>query len=258
MAYPESILFFVLGLVFGSFLNACIYRLPRGKSILWPGSHCPACKAPIKPWDNIPLVSYLFLLGCCRACKTKIGWRYPFVEGLTGLLFVGLYVKFGMTAQIIAWLALGALLIAITFIDIEFQLILNKITIPGLVLGLMLSWQLIEMNLLQIAFGALIGGGLLVGIAFMGKMLFGKESMGMGDVKMAAMIGVFLGAKGIAIALFFGFLIAGLFSFAGLAMKKLQRSSYLPFGPFIAAGTFLYIFWGEDIVRWYLKSVGIA
>ena len=248
---------FLLGLVFGSFFSVCIYRLPRKQSIMWPNSHCTNCDALIKPWDNIPLISFFFLRGKCRNCDSKISWRYPLVEAITGLLFVALYLKFGLTTQIIAWVVLAALLIVITFIDIEFQLILNKITIPGLVLGAILSWFLIPLNLYDIGLGLLVGGGLLIAIAYLGKFLFGKESMGMGDVKMAAMIGVFIGAKGIALSLFFGFLVAGIFSFTGMALKKLERSSYVPFGPFIAAGTLLYIFLGEQIIVWYLQTLGI-
>lgn len=248
---------FFLGLIFGSFFNVCIYRLPRKKSIMWPGSFCTECDTPIKPWDNIPLISFLLLRGKCRNCKSKISWRYPLVEAITGILFVSLYLKFGLTIQSIAWFVLAALLIVITFIDIEFKLILNKITVPGLIVGAALSWFLIPLNLYDIGLGLLVGSGLLIAIAFFGKFLFGKESMGMGDVKMAAMIGVFIGAKGIALSLFFGFFIAGIFSFTGMALKRLKRSSYLPFGPFIAAGTLLYIFLGEQIIVWYLQMLGV-
>jgi len=179
------------------------------------------------------------------------------VEALTGFLFVSVYLKFGFTIESIPWFVLAALLVIITFIDIEFQLILNKITLPGVIVGIILSWQLIHIDIVDIGLGLLVGGGLLVVIAYLGKMFFGKESMGMGDVKMAAMIGVFIGAKGIALALFFGFFIAGIFSVTGMALKKLERTSYLPFGPFIAAGTLLYIFLGEQIVLWYFRTMGI-
>ena len=252
-----GVFFFIFGLVFGSFLNVCIYRLPRGKSVAFPASHCPSCKQNIKPYDNIPVLSYLILRGSCRECGLKISWRYPFVEFLTGTLFLGLYIKFGLSSEIIAFLFLALLLVVISFIDIEFQLILNKITVPGIILGAILTWQFCSLGIFQIVLGLLLGGGLLIAIAFLGKGLFGKESMGMGDVKMAAMIGVFLGAKGIALALFLGFLIAGLFSFIGIALKKMQRTSYIPFGPFIAAGTLVYIFWGDQIINWYLTFSGI-
>jgi len=252
-----AFLFFGIGLLFGSFLNVCIYRLPRGESIVWPASHCPVCLTPIKPYDNIPLLSFLWLHGRCRKCQAKINWRYPLVELLTGLFFGAIFLKSGLNLELIALLMLAALLIVITFIDLEYQLILNKVTIPGLVIGAALSWQLHLLTLTQILYGLLMGTGILIIIALLGKGLFGKESMGMGDVKMAAMIGVFVGAKGIIFSLFFGFLIAGLFSFAGMALKKLQRTSYIPFGPFIASGTLVYLFWGEQIIGWYLRTMGL-
>lgn len=252
-----GVLFFVFGLIFGSFLNVCIYRLPRGESIVWPASHCPVCKMEIKPWDNVPVLSFIILRGRCRSCKAKIHWRYPLVELLTGVLFLSLFLKFGLTGEGIVFLFLAALLVVITFIDIEYQLILNKITLPGLLLGAILSWQFGSAHLWQIGLGLVIGGGSLVLVALLGKGLFGKESMGMGDVKMAAMIGVFIGAKGVAISLFLGFLIAGIFSFVGMAIKKVKRSSYIPFGPFIAGGTLVYIFWGENIITWYLMYTGL-
>ena len=257
MIFYFSITFFVFGLIFGSFLNVCIYRLPRKKSVVWPSSFCPECQSPIKPLDNIPLISYLLLRGQCRNCHTKISWRYPLVEVLTGVLFGGLFLKFGFSQEIIALLILAVLLVVITFIDIEFKLILNVITIPGIVIGGILSWHLGSMDLIQIGLGLLIGGGLLIGIALFGKKLFGKDSMGMGDIKMAAMIGVFIGAKGIALAIFLSFLIAGIFSFIGLSLKKIKRTSYIPFGPFIAAGTVVYIFFGEQIINWYLTFSGL-
>ena len=257
MSILIAVTIFLAGLIFGSFFNVCIYRLPRKKSIIWPGSQCSQCKSAIKPWDNIPLLSFLILHGKCRICGYKISWRYPLVEALTGFLFVSVYLKFGFTIESIPWFVLAALLVIITFIDIEFQLILNKITLPGVIVGIILSWQLIHIDIVDIGLGLLVGGGLLVVIAYLGKMFFGKESMGMGDVKMAAMIGVFIGAKGIALALFFGFFIAGIFSVTGMALKKLERTSYLPFGPFIAAGTLLYIFLGEQIVLWYFRTMGI-
>ena len=257
MTLTYSLIFLALGLLFGSFLNVCIYRLPRGKSIVWPGSFCPECQSKIKPWDNIPLISYMFLRGKCRQCKSKISLRYPLVEFVTGFLFWALFLKFGFSSEIYVLLLLSSLLVLISFIDIEFQLILNKITIPGLIVGAVLSWQLSSNSLLQIGVGLLLGGGLLIAVAFLGKGLFGKDSMGMGDVKMAAMIGVFIGAQGITLSLFLGFVIAGIFSSVGMLLKRMKRTSYIPFGPFIALGTIIYIFFGEQIVDWYLTFSGL-
>ncbi len=257
MTITYGIIFLTLGLLFGSFLNVCIYRLPLGQSIVWPSSHCPECKTKIKSWDNIPVISYLFLRGKCRSCKSKISLRYPVVEILTGILFCALFIKFGFSTDVIVFLLLAALLVVISFIDIEYKLILNKITIPGLIIGAALTWQLSSQSLFQIAIGMILGGGLLVAVAILGRGMFGKESMGMGDVKMAAMIGAFVGAQGITLSLFLGFIIAGIFSSIGIALKKMKRTSYIPFGPFIALGTIVYIFFGEQIINWYLTFSGL-
>ncbi len=250
-------LFFVLGLIFGSFLNVCIYRIPRKESLLWPSSHCPTCNTRIRPLDNIPLISYVFLRGRCRACGAKISPRYPAVELLTGLLFLGLYLRFGVQKEVLAFLILTSLLVVISFVDIEHRLILNVFTIPGLVAGILIAGFVLRIGWLNALLGALLGGGLLIGIALFGELLFGKESMGMGDVKMAAMIGAFLGMKGVIVSVFLGFVIAAIFSLAGMALNRLQRSSYLPFGPFIAAGTLVYLFAGEALIQWYLQAVGL-
>lgn len=257
MTITYDIIFLALGLLFGSFLNVCIYRLPIGQSIVWPSSFCPECKSKIKHWDNIPVISYLLLHGKCRSCSSKISLRYPLVEILTGILFCALFIKVGFSKEVIVLLLLAALLVVISFIDIEYKLILNKITIPGLIIGAVLTWQLSSKSLLQIGIGLLLGGGLLVAVAFLGRGLFGKESMGMGDVKMAAMIGAFIGAQGITLSLFLGFIIAGIFSSIGIALKKMKRTSYIPFGPFIALGTIVYIFFGEQIINWYLTFSGL-
>ena len=244
--------FFVFGLVFGSFLNVCIYRIPRGESIVWPSSHCPVCGEPIRPKDNIPLISYALLGGKCRNCHTRISWRYPLVEFLTGVAFAAIYWKFGPSRETLTFSVLTLLLIMISFIDIDYRLILNKITLPGIFLGGLLTIGLRVLTYKQALLGLVVGGGGLLAIAFLGGLLFGKESMGMGDIKLAAMIGIFLGVKGTAFALLMAFFVAALFSFGAMALKKATRKSQIPFGPFIAVGTYVYLFWGEQMIRWYL------
>ena len=257
MTVSAAVFVFVLGLIFGSFLNVCIYRLPRNESILWPRSRCPVCQTPIRPQDNIPVLSFLLLRGRCRQCGARISTRYPMVELLTGVLFLLIYLKYGIQTQMLGALLLVCILVVITFVDIEYKLILNKVTIPGIVLGLLVSAFLLHANWKDLLLGPLFGGGLLFGIALVGELLFGKESMGMGDVKMGAMVGAFLGPKGAVVAIFLGFLIAGLFSAGGMAARWIGRKSYLPFGPFIAAGTLLYVLAGENLIRWYLHLVGL-
>jgi len=246
---------FFFGAVFGSFLNVCIYRLPRKQSIVWPPSSCPACGSRIKPYDNIPLISYFLLQGRCRQCKAQIHWRYPLVELITGLLFVGLFLKFGLSLQLLSLSVLALLLIAISFIDLEFKLILNKLTLFGLVLGIVLSLFLNNFALKDVFFGFVAGGGGLLLVAIFGNIVFRKESMGMGDIKMAAMIGVFLGARGVGLALFFAFVFAALVSGIAMLFKRLRMQSYIPFGPFIALGTIFYVFAGEMVLTWYLHHL---
>jgi len=184
-----------------------------------------------------------------------IHWRYPVVELATGLLSVGLYFKFGLTSQLLSLSVLTLLLITISFIDLEFKLILNKLTLLGLLLGSVLSLLLNNFTVKNVLLGFVVGGGVLFLVAILGNLVFRKESMGMGDIKMAAMIGVFLGAKGVGVSLFFAFVFAALICGVGMLSKRLQMQSYVPFGPFIALGTIFYLFAGETIVTWYLQRL---
>jgi len=249
------VIFFLFGLIFGSFLNVCIYRIPKGESIVWPPSHCPHCGARIKPIDNIPVVSYVMLKGKCRSCKGRISSRYPLVELMTGFLFAGLFWKFGLSSETLVFLVLGLLLIIISFIDIDNRLILNKITLPGIVLGIFLTLSFHVLSYKQVLLGFFIGGGGLLAVAFLGGLLFRKESMGMGDIKLAAMIGVFLGVKGVAFTLLIAFFVAALFSIGAIALKKASRQSQIPFGPFIALASIVYLFWGQQMIHWYLRMM---
>ena len=245
--------FFLIGLIFGSFLNVCIYRIPRGESIVWPPSHCPKCGAPIRPVDNIPVVSYIILGGKCRSCKARISARYPLVELITGILFGGLFWKFGLSSETLVFLILDLFLIVISFIDIDYRLILNKITLPGIVVGTILTLSFHVLSVKQVLMGFVIGGGGLLAIAFLGALLFRKESMGMGDIKLAAMVGVFLGVQGVAFTLLMAFFVAALFSIGAMALKKANRQSQIPFGPFIAVASVVYLFWGQQMIHWYLR-----
>lgn len=247
------ILFFLFGLIFGSFLNVCIYRIPKGESIVWPPSHCPNCGARIKPIDNIPLLSYALLGGRCRSCKARISPRYPLVELMTGVLFAGLFWRFGFSSETIVFSILSLLLIVISFIDIDYRLILNKITLPGILLGVVLTLSFRLLSYKQVFLGFAIGGGGLLLVALFGALVFRKESMGMGDIKLAAMIGVFLGVKGVAFTLLMAFFVAALFSVGAMAIKKANRHSQVPFGPFIALATVVYLFWGDQMIHWYLQ-----
>lgn len=253
MLLSGIILSLVVGAILGSFLNVVIYRLPNGESIVFPGSHCPACNAAIKPYDNIPVLSYLILKGKCRACGTGISWQYPIVELITSVCLGLLYWKFGWSGFFFIYSTLTLLLIPIAVIDLQRGLILNKLTIPGFILGLAFLLGLQIENWKDLLLGALAGGLILFVIGWLGTLLFKKESMGMGDVKLFAMIGIFIGLKGVLLTMLFSIYIAALFIVIGLILRKLRLGETIPFGPFIAIGTLAYMFCGDSMVRWYLS-----
>lgn len=246
---------FWLGTVLGSFLNVCIYRLPRKESIVKPASRCPHCGERIKIWDNIPLLSYILLGGRCRYCNARISPRYPIVELVTGFVLSALFFTYGWSLLFFHYALLSLLLIVVSFIDVEHKLILNVITVPGIVIG----WSLIvffrPISLSDSLTGLVIGAGSLWMVAVFGKLIFHKESMGAGDIKLAAMIGIFLGWKATTVSLFLAFLVAALFGTSCIFSGKAKRDSAIPFGPFISVGVFVFIFFGDDIVNAYVSLV---
>ncbi|MEO0072374.1 MAG: prepilin peptidase [candidate division WOR-3 bacterium] len=244
------VIIFIFGLIIGSFLNVCIYRIPRGISIVYPGSHCPYCKKPIKPYDNIPVISYLILRGRCRYCQAKIFWRYPFVELLTAALFVLLYLKFGLGLDLIKYILFTALIIICGFIDLDFQIIPNSITLPGIILGLLLNYRQ-EGYVKEILGGTVICAGILWIFRALGMWIRKQEMMGLGDIKLAAMIGAFLGLSKGLLSLFIGVFLGILVWTILIVLRVKTRRDPIPFGFFMAIGCLLAVFWGEIIVRWY-------
>jgi len=246
------VLVFAVGAILGSFLNVCIYRIPRQQSIVWPPSYCPSCGRRIRLYDNIPIVSYILLRGRCRFCSQPISPSYPLVEALTGLLLVVLFLKFGLSFSLLFYTVLILLLLVVSLIDIRHQLILNKLTFPGFAIGLVfaLSGQFLPFKGALI--GSVVGAGVLLGVRFLGEILFKKESLGMGDVKLAGLVGLFLGWSGVLLALFLAFLTAGLCSAFALALGKVKPETPIPFGPFISFGALLFVLFGETVLRWYM------
>jgi len=243
---------FLLGSILGSFLNVCIYRLPKKESILSPPSHCPHCGEPIRFYDNIPILSYLLLGGKCRHCKEHISLRYPVVEGLSGLLSLALFIKYSLTAQFLLLLLFAAALIIITFIDLDYQIIPDIISIPGIFLGIGASFFIPIMSWFESLFGILIGGGFLLLVAIGYKWLTGREGMGGGDIKLIAMVGAWLGWKAIPFVLFSSSLIGVLIGGGTGLMKKRGLRSRIPFGPFLSISSIIYIFFGPEIISWYI------
>jgi len=242
----------LLGLIVGSFSNVCIYRIPRNESVVYPASHCPKCRTTIRPFDNIPVLSYILLRGRCRHCKSKISIRYPVVEFLTGLIYLTIYLIYGLSIQTLIYVILSSALIIITFIDLNEQIIPDVISLPGIAIGFILSFFVPYISFINSALGVVIGGGIILVISLGGSVIYKKEAMGGGDVKLAAMIGAFLGWRYIIISLFLGFFLGALIGIILIMTKVKKREDVIPFGPFIVLGSLITLLWGEQIISWYL------
>lgn len=263
---------FLLGLVIGSFLNVCILRIPREESVVLPSSHCPACNAPIKPYDNIPVVSWLLLGGRCRKCKAPISAQYPAVELLTGLLFLGCYLWFDLTVEFAKWAIFAALLVVLTITDIRERILPDKVNFLGLGLALALSlftapvdgtaeWlsrRLFDippptpfLSLGDALLGAAAASGLLWLVAEGYFRLRGREGMGLGDVKMMAMAGAFLGVQRALLTILVGSLLGSLIGAAIISVGRKGSDFELPFGTFLGVAALLVVFVGSPALAWY-------
>jgi len=294
--------FFLFGLIFGSFLNVCIHRMPRGLSVVTPHSACPKCQAPIKPYDNIPVLSWLVLRGRCRNCGTKISPRYAIVELLTGLLFLACYARFGVSIYAVKYCVFSFLIIGLVFTDAEWKLLPDKLTLTGLVIGLAFSlvaplndlvtqmtpalvtiqhplqyWRWFSVG--DALFGAAVGSSFFYGIAMIYLHARGREGMGLGDVKLMAMVGAFLGVRLTVLVIFGASLIGSVFGVATIAavwvkrtQRRMQRNREsaavarrrawqsarnvyrfyeMPFGVFLGVMALLALFFGSVVMRWY-------
>ena len=251
---------FIFGLIIGSFLNVCIYRIPRGESIVSPPSHCPNCGTRLKPFDLMPILSYLFYFGKCRYCDQKISLRYLLVELLTAIVSVTLLIKYGMTVDFAAFLFLSYILIAVFFIDLEHQIIPNELVLAGLIGGvilfvynLYLPFQIYgDHRWWNPLLGLVSGSGFLVVVSLIGSAIYKKgEVLGMGDVKLFAPIGLFLGWRMTLLALYISVILGGVSSLMLIFLGKANRKSMIPFGPFIVIGVFVAVMWGWDLAHWY-------
>jgi len=248
----NDVLIFILGLIVGSFSNVCIYRIPRNESIIYPASHCPKCRSKIKPVDNIPLLSFILLKGRCRNCKSKISIQYPIVELLTGLIYLIIYLTYGLSVQTLIYIILSSALIIIAFIDLNEQIVPDVISLPGIAIGFIISFFVPYISFINSALGVVVGGGIILIIGLAGSVIFKKEAMGGGDVKLAAMIGAFLGWRYIIISLFLGFFLGALAGIILILSKIKSREDVVPFGPFIVLGSFITLLWGDKIITWYI------
>ena len=256
------ILVFVFGLIIGSFLNVCIYRIPEGLSVVSPSPRCTSCGAPIKFYDNIPILSYIILMGRCRSCGTKLSVKYPLIEFINAVLYVIVLNRVGYDSPwvLLSYLAFVSALVVIFLIDLEHQIIPNSITLPGIPIAIVLGSTilpdpLLPGNLLGIkasVAGCLAGGGSFYLIAVFGKAVFKKDAMGGGDIKMMAMAGGLLGWKGILLTTFLASLLGSIIGISLILIKGKEWGARIPFGPYLALGAFISLFWGYDILRWYI------
>jgi len=253
LPYLIEVFIFLMGLCIGSFLNVCIYRLPESKSIVHPRSMCPNCDTLIPFYDNIPLFSYLWLKGQCRRCKVKISMRYPMVELLGGLVALGTYLRFGLTIETLIYYVFIAALLVVTFIDLDHRIIPDVITLPGIPICFAASFALPAITYKDALLGILVGGGSLFIVAWVYTLLTKKEGMGGGDIKLLAMMGAIVGWQGVLFTIFVASLVGTLAGFAVMLQSRKGMKLAVPFGPFLSIGSITYIFFGTELVTWYLN-----
>jgi leader peptidase (prepilin peptidase)/N-methyltransferase len=250
---PANIMAFVLGACIGSFLNVCIYRIPAGLSIVHPGSSCPHCKTMIPFYDNIPMLSYLLLMGKCRHCKAPIAIRYPLVELLGGLSGLACIVAFGPTLHGLLIFIFIATLMVVTFIDMDHRIIPDVITLPGIPVFFLFAFAVPTVTWRDSAIGILIGGGTLFIVAWLYHLITGREGMGGGDIKLLAMLGAMLGWKGILFTIFAASAIGTVVGLLTMIKSSKGMRLAIPFGPFLSLGAIVYLFFGETILYWYVN-----
>jgi len=254
LIHLTEIMIFIFGICIGSFMNVCIYRLPASKSIINPArSICPNCGNIIKFYDNIPILSYLWLKGKCRHCSSPIAFRYLLVELAGGFFALCAYFKFGITIEAFVYYALISSLLVITFIDIDHQIIPDVITLPGIPIFFFASFTLAAITCKDSLLGILAGGGSLLLIAVTYNLLTKKEGMGGGDIKLLAMIGAALGWEGALFTIFIGSAIGTLIGIILMLRTRKGLKLAIPFGPFLSMGAIIYIFFGSSIINWYLN-----
>jgi len=240
---------FCFGLAVGSFANVCIHRLPRKESVVFPGSHCPACSAAVRPLDNIPVISYIALGGNCRDCATRISPIYPVIETVTAVLLLAGFFKFGPSFDFLVYAVVAPALVIITAIDIEHQIIPDVITLPGIALGLVVGTYTI--GYADSLFGFFAGGGLFYLLA-----VLSNGGMGGGDIKYIAAVGALLGWQKVLLVIFIGALLGSVVGVFQITVQKKSRKSLIPFGPFLATGTLVTLFYGNSLIRLYLDYLG--
>ena len=245
-----ALLFLLLGCLLGSFGNVVILRLPKGESVVYPRSRCPHCRKNIAFYDNIPVISWLMLGGRCRSCKTRISWRYPLVEALTGFLFLALYLLVGPSWKLLEYAVLTWGLVTVSFIDLDHRIIPDAISLPGIVLGL-LGGALGERGWVDALLGMAVGGGFLWAVAYVYWIFRKEEGMGGGDIKLLAWIGSVLGWTSVPYIILSSSLLGAVVGL-GLMVRGKGLKTAIPFGPFLALAALTYVFGGQGLANWYI------
>ncbi len=247
---------FLLGAAVGSFANVLIYRIPRRESIVHPGSRCPECGESVRFYDNIPVLSYFILGGRCRACGGGISWRYPAVETVNGLLYLGLVLRLGWAPSTAVMAVFATALLVISFIDLDHRIIPNVITFPGMAAGVLVSLLPGYPRTIDSLVGLMVGYGFLYAVAWVYLAVTKKEGMGMGDVKLLGMIGAFLGWQALPVTVLISSLVGAVMGvlFAAASGEGVRKFP-VPFGPFLALGALAHVFFGRELILWYLQRL---
>jgi leader peptidase (prepilin peptidase) / N-methyltransferase len=257
-----GLIIWLLGSAVGSFLNVVIYRVPAGLSVLFPPSRCPQCLRPLKAYDNVPVLGWLWLRGRCRFCRTRIPSRYPLVEAATGILFLLVYWAFGLSLLSLGYWVFLSWLLALSLIDLDTLTLPNSLTQSGLIAGLLFqagqgwavnSWAGMASHIMGGILGGALGLWLFELITIAGSMLFDQTAMGGGDAKLAAMMGAWLGWKLLLIASFLACMVGAFAGGGAMALGLISRRQPMPFGPSLAVGAMLAVFFGEALVAGYLR-----
>ncbi len=248
-----ALLALLLGLCLGSFYNVCVHRYLTGQSIISPGSHCPQCAHPLSWWENVPLLSYIILLGRCRSCKTHISLRYPALEIVSGLWALALALKFGADWIWILYLAFGGILLVLSFIDLESYLLPDFLTLPGAGAAFCCAWLLPHLSWQNSLLGAVLGAGFFWLLQRIYQLLKGMQGLGSGDIKLMLLLGALLGWQALPLVIFLAALSGLIISLLYLRYSQNEGlQTAIPFGPFLSLGAMLYILFGTEIMRWYL------
>ncbi len=250
--WAETALVFILGLLLGSFANVVIHRYPKGESVVRPRSKCPKCGKPIAAWDNIPVLSWVFLGGRCRACKAPISMRYPTVEFITGVLFAAVFIKHGMTWSTLEYLILVWSLVVVSFIDMDLMILPDVFTLSGIVLGLLGGALNPERGFYASLAGVLMGGGFLWAVAYLYLVIRKEEGMGGGDIKLLAWLGAVLGWTSIPFIVLVSSVLGSAVGLVLAARGKAGLKSVIPFGPYLALAAVIFLLGGDQLGLWYI------